>query len=242
MKKRKIIVANWKMNLLYKGAEKIIKNILIKRKYFKNHLIICPPFTIIFPLAKLLKNKVKLGAQNTSFNNFGAFTGDINPMMLKDIGCKYVIIGHSERRIYHNETNLDIKKKIDFAVKNKLSVIFCVGESLKTRRKGQTFSFLKKQINQSLSKSSKSIYIAYEPIWAIGSGLTPTVNEIAIIHKQIRKELLKLGKHYKKTKILYGGAVNRHNAKVFLENQEIDGLLLGGASLKYKELLSILTI
>ena len=242
MNKKSFCIGNWKMNKNLDESADFLNRFKDKDlSVSDSEIIICPSFiSLIFGYKA--NDKISFGAQNVSPLEKGSQTGEISIDMLENINCDWVIIGHSERRIYHNETNLDIKKKIDFAVKNKLSVIFCVGESLKTKRKGQTFSFLKKQINQSLSKSSKSIYIAYEPIWAIGSGLTPTVNEIAIIHKQIRKELLKLGKHYKKTKILYGGSVNRHNAKVFLENQEIDGLLLGGASLKYKELLSILTI
>ena len=244
MKKGKIIIANWKMNFLLKDASIFIKKILLKQKLFKHNLIICPPSTIISPIAKIINKKIKLGAQNCHWEKFGSYTGEISPLMLKDIGCSHVIIGHSERRQYHHENNEIIRKKIDNLIQHKLKVIMCIGESLDIKKKGKTLFFLSKQLKESIPKniSDTSLSIAYEPIWSIGSGLIPAMTEIIEIHRFIKKIIIKINKNYKNIKIFYGGSINEKNAKKILQIDDVDGLLIGGTSLKYKKLLSILSI
>jgi len=244
MKKEKIIIANWKMNFLFKDAKKLLKKILKKRKAFKHNVIICPSTSIISSVQRFVGNKILLGAQNCHYDNFGPFTGDDSASMLKNIGCKYVIIGHSERRIAYFESNELIKKKIQSANKNRLNAVVCIGESLSTKKQNKTEIFLSKQLNDSLPKEkiNKGIIIAYEPIWAIGSGVTPKIDEISKLHLFIKKTITKISSKYKNVKILYGGSVNEKNAKNFLNCNEVDGFLLGGASLKSKTLLSILSI
>ena len=189
-------------------------------------------------------NKVLLGAQNCHYENSGPFTGDDSPSVLKDIGCKYVIIGHSERRTAYFESNELIKKKIQSANKKGLNAIICIGESLSTKKQKKTETFLSKQLNDSLPKEkiNKGIIIAYEPIWSIGTGVTPKIDEISKLHSFIKKTIVKISPKYKNVKILYGGSVSEKNAKNFLSCNEVDGFLLGGASLKSKTLLSILSI
>ena len=245
MKKGKIIIANWKMNFLLKNGKQFVKKILINKKIFKNKLIICPPTSIIYEISKQLKNNsIGLGAQDCHFEKFGAFTGNVSPLMLKDIGCKYVILGHSERRIYHFESNLIIKKKLLNAIEHNLKVILCIGEDSKTKKKNKTLDFLAKQIKETVPTKNlaNKIIIAYEPIWSIGSGVTPNINDISNIHKFIKDKLIKINRFYRNTKILYGGSVNNKNAKKFLKINEIDGLLVGGASTKLNKLISILSI
>ena len=244
MKKGKIIIANWKMNFLLKDAIVFIKKIILKKKIFKNKLILCPPLTIISPIAKLLNKKITLGAQNCHYEKFGSYTGEISPLMLKDIGCSYVIIGHSERRELQFESNEIIKKKAENAIKNKVNVIMCIGESLVLKKKKKTLSFLFKQLKESLPKNgtNRNVYIAYEPIWSIGSGLVPKTTEIAKIHRYIKEIIIKINSAYRNVKILYGGSVDKKNAEKLLKINEVDGLLIGGASLKYKKLVSILSI
>ena len=164
--------------------------------------------------------------------------------MLKDIGCSHVIIGHSERRLYHHENNEIIRKKIENLIQHKLKVIMCIGESLDIKKKGKTLFFLSKQLKESIPKniSDTSLSIAYEPIWSIGSGLMPTMTEIIEIHRFIKKIIIKINKNYKNIKIFYGGSINEKNAKKILQIDDVDGLLIGGTSLKYKKLLSILSI
>ena len=245
MKKGKIIIANWKMNFLLKNGKQFIKKILINKKNFKNKLIICPPTSIIYEISKQLKNKnIDLGAQDCHFEKFGAFTGNVSPLMLKDIGCSYVILGHSERRINHFESNLIIKKKLLSAIKYNLKVILCIGEDIKTKKKNKTLDFLAKQLKETVPTKNfaNKIIIAYEPIWSIGSGVTPNINDISNIHKFIKDKLIKINRFYRNTKILYGGSVNNKNAKKFLKIKEFDGLLVGGASTKLNKLISILSI
>tara|TARA_B100001013_G_scaffold326882_1_gene239696 strand:+ start:978 stop:1712 length:735 start_codon:yes stop_codon:yes gene_type:complete len=244
MKKGKIIIANWKMNFLLKDAYIFVKKIILKKKLFKNKLILCPPSSIIFAISKLLNKKIPLGAQNCHYDKFGPYTGELSPLMLKDIGCSYVIIGHSERREFHYEDNQLIKKKINNASKNNLNVIFCIGENFDLRKKGKTLTFLSKQLEESLPKNikNKKIFIAYEPIWSIGSGLVPKISEIVKIHRFIKEKIVKINTNYKNVKIFYGGSVDKKNAKELLKINEVDGLLLGGSSLEINKLLSILCI
>jgi triosephosphate isomerase len=242
MKRVKYTIANWKMNGL-NSAIKVVKSIdahIKKTKYRKSKVVICPPFTL---LAKFIDEKttIDFGGQDCHYLNEGAFTGSISARMLKSIGCKYVIIGHSERREYHKETAKELNLKVDIAIKNNLKVIYCIGEKLNQIKIRS--NVLNSQI-KSLPKTinSKNLIIAYEPVWAIGTGKTPTFEEINNIHADIKKLLSKnIGRYNsKKISILYGGSVNSSNASNILNLKHVDGALVGGASLKSKDFSKII--
>ena len=241
MNKGKLIVANWKMNFLYKNAFNFCKKILLKKKLIKNKFVICPPTTLILQLSSKFKG-ITFGAQDCHYEKFGAYTGDISALMLKDINCKHVIIGHSERRKYYFEDHIILKRKIESVINAGLIPIYCIGEDINIKRKDKTKNHLLRQLLNTLpKKNKKKIIIAYEPIWAIGTGNTPTVNEIEDVNLYIKKIITKINLSYEKTSILYGGSVNKHNSLVFLDNKNIDGLLIGGASLNLNTFSSILT-
>ena len=241
MNKGKLIVANWKMNFLYKNAFNFCKKILLKKKLIKNKFVICPPTTLILQLSSKFKG-ITFGAQDCHYEKLGAYTGDISALMLKDINCKHVIIGHSERRKYYFEDHIILKRKIESVINAGLIPIYCIGEDINIKRKDKTKNHLLSQLLNTLpKKNKKKIIIAYEPIWSIGTGNTPTVNEIEDIILYIKKIITKINLSYEKTSILYGGSVNKHNSLVFLDNKNIDGLLIGGASLNLNTFSSILT-
>ena len=241
MNKGKLIVANWKMNFLYKNAFNFCKKILLKKKLIKNKFVICPPTTLILQLSSKFKG-ITFGAQDCHYEKLGAYTGDISALMLKDINCKHVIIGHSERRKYYFEDHIILKRKIESVINAGLIPIYCIGEDINIKRKDKTKNHLLRQLLNTLPKKNKNkIIIAYEPIWAIGTGNTPTVNEIEDVNLYIKKIITKINLSYEKTSILYGGSVNKHNSLVFLDNKNIDGLLIGGASLNLNTFSSILT-
>ena len=241
MNKGKLIVANWKMNFLYKNAFNFCKKILLKKKLIKNKFVICPPTTLILQLSSKFKG-ITFGAQDCHYEKLGAYTGDISALMLKDINCKHVIIGHSERRKYYFEDHIILKRKIESVINAGLIPIYCIGEDINIKRKDKTKNHLLRQLINTLPKKNKNkIIIAYEPIWSIGTGNTPTVNEIEDVNLYIKKIITKINLSYKKTSILYGGSVNKHNSLVFLDNKNIDGLLIGGASLNLNTFSSILT-
>jgi len=232
-------IANWKMfgglnslNSLHKVA-KFFKN-FEKNKYIK--IIYCPPSTLIRPMSKKLKNsKIEVGAQNCHENQTsGAFTGSINAKMLKNVGAKYVIIGHSENR-EAGENNKLINLKIRSALKSGLKVIFCVGETLKEKRKKITKQVLNKQIKSGLDKikNKNNILIAYEPVWSIGSGLIPKSNELFNIINFIKKK-------FKNYNVLYGGSVNSKNINELKFIDNIDGFLIGGSSQDPKKFIDII--
>ena len=241
MNKGKLIVANWKMNFLYKNAFNFCKKILLKKKLIKNKFVICPPTTLILQLSSKFKG-ITFGAQDCHYEKLGAYTGDISALMLKDINCKHVIIGHSERRKYYFEDHIILKRKIESVINAGLIPIYCIGEDINIKRKDKTKNHLLSQLLNTLPKKNKNkIIIAYEPIWSIGTGNTPTVNEIEDVNLYIKKIITKINLSYEKTSILYGGSVNKHNSLVFLDNKNIDGLLIGGASLNLNSFSSILT-
>ena len=242
MKRTNYIIANWKMN----GTEKsisIIKSVQkhrLKMRNFSGKIVICPPFTVLGNFIQKTHKVISFGAQDVHYEKSGAFTGSVSANMLKSLGTKFVIIGHSERRIYQKETVDEIHKKIISALSKNLKVIFCVGEKIDQIKKRSLI--LKKQLN-SLPKriSCKNIIIAYEPVWAIGTGKTPTTKEINKIHKSIRKMIYKnIGKEALKISILYGGSVNPKNSKEILSLSDVDGALVGGASLKSKDFCKII--
>ena len=241
MSKGKLIVANWKMNFLYKNAFDFCKKILLKKKLIKNNFIICPPVTLILQLSSKFK-EITFGAQDCHYEKFGPYTGDINASMLKNINCKYVIIGHSERRKYYFEDHIILKKKLESVINLGLIPIYCIGENIDIKKKGKTKNFLSSQLLNTLpKKNKKKIIIAYEPIWAIGSGITPTVYEIEEVNLYIKKIISKINLSYEKSNILYGGSVSKNNSAVFLSNNNIDGLLIGSSSLNFNTFFSILS-
>ena len=232
-------IANWKMfgglNTL-NSLQKVVNFLSKFQKKKKVKIIYCPPSTLIRPMSKKLKNSlIEVGAQNCHENeNFGAFTGSVNSQMLKNVGAKYVIIGHSENR-KSGETDKLINLKIKSALKSRLKVIFCIGETLKEKRKKITNKVLDLQIKKGLNKikNKKNILIAYEPVWSIGSGLIPKpinlLNTISFIKSKL-----------KKNKILYGGSVNHKNISQLKSIDIIDGFLVGGASQDSKKFIDII--
>ena len=232
-------IANWKMfgglNSL-NSLHKVVKffKVFKKNKYIK--IIYCPPNTLIRPMSKKLKNsQIEVGAQNCHENeNYGAFTGSVNSKMLKNVGAKYIIIGHSENR-QTGETNELINLKIKNALKSGLKIIFCIGETLNERKKKTTKKVLNKQIKFGLKniKSKNNILIAYEPIWSIGTGLIPKSNELIETINFIKK----INKDYK---VLYGGSVNPKNINELKMINSIDGYLIGGASQDSKKFIDII--
>jgi len=202
----------------------------------KNEIVICPPFTILSHAKKLLKNtNIKLGAQNMYFEVEGAFTGEISAPMLKDVGCEYVILGHSERRQFFNESDELINKKIKAALNNNLKPILCIGETLEQRNNNQTIKKIENQLRNCLDNINeiKNIVVAYEPIWAIGTGKNATSQQAEEVHKFIRELLTNMydEKISNNLRIIYGGSMKPGNAKELLSMPNIDGGLVGGASL-----------
>ena len=247
MARKMLIAGNWKMNGLTKDGTDLAKGVTAEvKKLGKNNLefLVCPPFTILSTVKKALRGaKVALGAQDCHFNTQGAHTGDISPIMLTDIGCSYVILGHSERRADHGESNELINKKSITAHQNGLKTIICIGETEAERDAGKTIDVCTEQLLGSVPDCSdaKNTVIAYEPVWAIGTGKTPTSLDVAEVHAAIRKVISKkLGKTIAKNmRILYGGSVKPSNAKEFLSLEDVDGALIGGASLQVEDFLGI---
>ena len=239
MARKKIIAGNWKMNMTPSESAELIN--LLKNDINTNDVdvVICPPFTSLGLASDLISNTdIFLGAQNMHFEDKGAFTGEVSPNMIKELGCKYVIIGHSERREYFAETDETVNKKILKALEVGLTPIICVGESLTQRENDEQYDFVKSQLinglkDISLDDASKLV-IAYEPIWAIGTGKTATSIQAQEMCKFIRETLSEIfnSEIGDKIRIQYGGSVNSSNAKELFGMDDIDGGLIGGASLK----------
>ena len=232
-------IANWKMFGVLStlnSLNKVIKFLKIFKKSNNTKIIYCPPSTLICPLSKKVKNsKIQVGAQNCHESlTYGASTGSINPMMLKNVGAKYVILGHSENR-YSGETDKLINSKIKAATKSGLKVIFCIGETLGQKRKKITKKILSKQITLGLRKVNKrkNIVIAYEPVWSIGTGIIPKPDDLFNTINFIKKKV-------KNIKVLYGGSVNPKNINELKLIENIDGFLVGGASQDSKKFIDII--
>jgi len=245
---RKIMIAgNWKMNGLSEDGVNLAKAVAAEVKKLGKpacEFVVCPPFTLLYLVKKALRGaKVALGAQDAHFADKGAHTGDISPVMLKDMGCTYVILGHSERRANHAESNELVAQKALAAYKNGLKTIICIGETEKQRDEGKTIEVCSNQILASVpdEATAANTVIAYEPVWAIGTGKTPTAADVEEVHAAVRKVLAKkLGKgNANKMRILYGGSVKPGNAKEFLSLPDVDGALIGGASLKAEDFMAI---
>ena len=240
--RRKVVAGNWKMNMLPNEAMSFIRQIESEVNNSKAEVILCVPYTDLFySLLTAQDTKIKIGAQNMHWEEKGAYTGEISGQMLKCIGVEYVIIGHSERRQYFAETDETVNKKIKSALANELKPIVCVGETLEQRENGVTEEIITNQIAKAFegieAKDLDKIIVAYEPIWAIGTGKTATKEDANATIIQIRKKLAEIyGQNEAEGVIIqYGGSVKSSNAKELFEMSDIDGGLVGGASLKADE-------
>lgn len=244
--RRKVIAGNWKMNMLPNEAMACIEQLASAVKDTENEVILCVPYTDLFySLLTAQGTNIKIGAQNMHFEEKGAFTGEVSGPMLKCIGVEYVIIGHSERRQYFAETDETVNKKIKAALANELKPIVCVGETLEQRESGkaeEVFTTQTRKAFEGLSaEDAKKVIIAYEPIWAIGTGKTATSEDANNSVKAIRNEIKSLyGDEVAEEIIIqYGGSVKSSNAKELFTTSDIDGGLVGGASLKADEFAKI---
>jgi triosephosphate isomerase len=242
---RPLVAGNWKMN----GLSGSLSEIAAMRRGVEAgeagaaEVAVCPPATLIAAAAKVLDGgPVSLGGQDCHAAEKGAYTGDVAAPMLKDAGAAYVIVGHSERRQYHGETDAAVKAKAEAALKAGLTAIVCVGETRAEREAGKAIAVVSAQVRGSLppAGSPETVVVAYEPVWAIGTGLTPTPADVAEVHAAIRTLLGEVyGAAGAKARILYGGSVKPSNAKELLGLPNVDGALVGGASLKAADFLAI---
>ncbi len=233
-----IIAGNWKMHKTVGEAVETCRKLEELVCDSPVEVVVCPPFTALSAITALGLSKVKLGAQNMYYEEKGAFTGEISPNMLVDVGCEYVILGHSERREIFKEDDELINKKVLAALSHEIKPILCVGETLEQRRAGNTEAVVVSQTTEALANVSpedmKKVVIAYEPIWAIGTGETSTGEDANTVIKAIRKAIADLygAELADQVRIQYGGSVKPENIKEFMEQSDIDGALVGGASLK----------
>lgn len=236
--RKQIVAGNWKMNKDYVDSEILVSKLLSYHKHASTEVIIAPPFTNLLAAINTLKgSSIEVAAQNMHFAENGAYTGEISVLMLKSIGVQAVILGHSERRAYFNETDALLAKKVDTALAHDMRIIFCFGEELKDRKAGNEKAVVESQINNALfhlpSAAWGQIVLAYEPVWAIGTGETASPNQAQDMHAFIRKTL---ADNYSEAladgvSILYGGSVKPANAKEIFSKTDVDGGLIGGASL-----------
>jgi len=253
--RQKIVAGNWKMNLTAKEGKKLVKDLAkgIKEwgKMSENTQVVVSPTApylsiILKSIPKEMRDFFHVAAQNCHEENKGAFTGEIAPAMLKDIGCDSVIIGHSERRKYFGETDTLLAKKIDQALANELGIIYCCGEVIEERQANCHFEVVSQQVKQALfhldKKAMENIVIAYEPVWAIGTGHTATPEQAEEMHAHIRSLVARQysNRLANNVSILYGGSVKPANAKELFSQKNVDGGLVGGASLKAADFLAIL--
>lgn len=234
--RRPLIAANWKMNKTVSEARDFVRSLLPSVKDISDaDIVISPPFTSLYAVAELIKGTgIKLSAQDVFYEEKGAFTGEVSPLMLKDAGCEYVIVGHSERRQYFNEHDNIVNRKAKVSQKNGLKAILCIGETLSEREAGKTFDVLDMQMKGGLRDvDAQGLVIAYEPVWAIGTGRTATTEQAQEAHGFIRSKLRDIYDVYAdSTRILYGGSVTPENIDGLMACPDVDGALVGGASLK----------
>ena len=243
----KYFIGNWKMFGVPKSVtilNKINKFIKSDKKFNKRYkTVITPPHTLIESYVKFFVNqKISIGAQNCYHkDNFGANTGSVSPLMIKSVGAQYIIVGHSDNRS-EGDTDLMLKSKVENSLKNKLKVVFCIGENKTDKKKNRTFKVLKKQIESVLEKkfNYKDIIVAYEPIWSIGTGKIPEANDLLKTTVFIKKTLKDIFKKPSSPAVLYGGSVDGENISQFKNLNEIDGFLVGGASKSDKKFIDII--
>ncbi len=228
----KIIAGNWKMN----GSAVALREMqdALSKIDTENRVILCVPFTLIAGAHGV----AAIGAQDVSVHDHGAFTGEVSAQMLADAGAKYVIVGHSERRMYHGETNDVVREKAQMALTHGITPIICVGETMDERDAGKTMEIIESGVRESVPVDGGDVIVAYEPRWAIGAGITPTDDEIAAAHTLIAETLAKMGRGG--TPILYGASVKGGNAAKLMSIPHVDGVLVGGASLKSDDFIPII--
>ena len=247
--RKKIVAGNWKMNTLPAEGVELAKGVVAGRGEVCScvNFIVCPPFTHLAMVAEALKGSdVALGAQDCATEAKGAYTGEIAASMIAALGCKYVILGHSERRQYYGETSETLNKKMAQAYANGLTPIYCVGENLEEREAGKHFDVVKAQIEEVVynltEEQYKNLVIAYEPVWAIGTGKTATADQAGEVCEAIRAVIRKLygARVARSVTIQYGGSMNAKNARELLAQPDVDGGLIGGASLKAPDFVEII--
>ena len=243
---RPMVAGNWKMN----GSRASLDELALMSTGFtpalrqKLDIMICPPATLVLAASqRAVGTGIAIGGQDCHANDAGAHTGDLSAGMLFDAGATAVIVGHSERRADHNESDATVKAKAEAARRNALIAIVCVGETRADREAGKTLAVVRRQLKGSIPENmtSRDLVVAYEPVWAIGTGLTPTAGDVAEVHAMIRQDLRRIvGKEEaEKVRILYGGSVKPSNAKELMSVPNVNGALVGGASLKALDLLGI---
>ncbi len=238
--RRPIVAGNWKLNLTIQEGKDLVGKIKSACGSLTSvEVVVCPVYTGLFAISQLLTDSsIGLGAQDMFWEPQGAYTGEVSPIMLRDAGCRYVIIGHSERRRYFGETDETVKKKLLSALKHQLRPIVCIGETLEEREANRTFDVLDRQLSGALAESAPAdaerIVLAYEPVWAIGTGRNATPDQAQASHAFIRQWLAKRwnADASSKVRIQYGGSVTADNAAVLMSQADVDGALVGGASLK----------
>jgi triosephosphate isomerase len=251
--RQNLVAGNWKMNMTYQDGLALVSEItnMVADEVTgaqAPQVVICPPFPLLHGVGKLLPagSRFHLGAQNCHQKESGAFTGEVSPKVLASVGCEYVILGHSERRQYFGEDDELLSQKLNAALAAGLTPIFCVGESLDTREADETFSYIAKQLKDGLFHLSNEdfakVVIAYEPIWAIGTGKTATSAQAQEVHAFIREQIAGAydAEAAQNTTILYGGSANAQNARELFSQPDVDGGLIGGASLKSRDFTEII--
>jgi len=241
-----LVIGNWKMNMLSSEACALARS-LVDRLSTVEGVVIAPPFTSLYAVSQIIKgSKLGLAGQNFHFEGKGAYTGEVSLEMLKDVGCGYALIGHSERRQLFGETDEAVNKKVHLAMQMGITAVVCVGETGEQRKAGETLDVIATQLSGGLAglsgDSIAHLAIAYEPVWAIGTGLTATPEQAVEIHKFIRKFLFESHGFSEKVgaRILYGGSVTSENCRELLHEEEIDGALVGGASLNFESFYAII--
>ncbi len=240
MTRTPFIAGNWKMNKTVNEALDLVTSLKSLLSDMEGvEVAVAPPFPALDTVAKALRgSSIRLAAQNLFWEEKGAYTGEVSGLMLKDVGCEYVIVGHSERRQYFGETDETVNRRLKAALRHRLKPIFCVGETLKDREEGRTFSVIEAQLEGGLKDldegSVSQCVIAYEPVWAIGTGKTATPEPAQEVHRFIREKLTAVFSSAvaASLRIQYGGSVTPENIKGLMEKEDIDGALVGGASLK----------
>jgi len=249
--RKNLVAGNWKMNMTYQDGLALVSeitNMVADEASGAVEVVICPPFPFLHSISKLLTEggNIHLGAQNCHQKESGAYTGEISARQLQSVGVEYVILGHSERRQYFHEDDELLSQKLKAALAAGLKPIFCVGESLETREADETFSYIEKQLQDGLFHLSNEefaqVTIAYEPIWAIGTGKTATSAQAQEVHAFIREQVARAynAAAAQNTTILYGGSANAQNARELFSQPDVDGGLIGGASLKSRDFTEII--
>jgi triosephosphate isomerase (TIM) len=240
--RRKLVVGNWKMHGGREANAALVKGILEGRP-FAGDVAVCPPFPFLGDMAGLLEGTdVSWGAQDCSAHEQGAYTGEVSAPMLAEFGCRYVIVGHSERRGYHQETDQIVADKAKAALAKGVTPIVCVGETLAQREADQTEAVVKRQLStviHTLAQCIGEVVVAYEPVWAIGTGKTATPEQAQAVHALLRAQLAAATPHASAMRLLYGGSVKPDNAAILFAQPDIDGGLIGGAALKASDFIAI---